>query len=151
MSFLNAVINNVEDEELREGLQERVDIIGHKIKFMDKVPVACLDLDNIPSAVLNVVIEAAGGEMQEDPLQAKVLLYHQTNSSMLELMGTVPALLNSGWPAVEFNRVYLMDDATAFFSDPESFVNTLEDIAEMLYPGYFVFGNEGKTWMSFGL
>jgi len=151
MSFLNAVINNVEDEELREGLQERVDIIEHKIKFMDKVPVACLDLDNIPSAVLNVVIEAAGGEMQEDPLQAKVLLYHQTNSSMLELMGTVPALLNSGWPAVEFNRVYLMDDATAFFSDPESFVNTLEDIAEMLYPGYFVFGNEGKTWMSFGL
>ena len=151
MSFLNAVINNVEDEELREGLQERVGIIGHKIKFMDKVPVACLDLDNIPSAVLNVVIEAAGGEMQEDPLQAKVLLYHQTNSSMLELMGTVPALLNSGWPAVEFNRVYLMDDATAFFSDPESFVNTLEDIAEMLYPGYFVFGNEGKTWMSFGL
>jgi len=151
MSFLNAVINNVEDEELREELQERVDIILHKIKFMDKVPVACLNLENIPSPVLNVVIEAAGGEMQADPLQAKVLIYHQPNTSMLELMGSAPVLLKSEWPAVEFNRVYLMDDASAFFSDPESFVNTLEDIAEMLYPGYFVFGNEGKTWMSFGL
>ena len=151
MSFLNAVINNIEDEESRELLQERVDIILHKIKFMDKVPVTCLDMENLHGAVLNVVIEAAGGEMQEDPLLAKVLIYHQPNTSMLELMGNVPALLNSEWPAVEYNRVYLMDDASAFFSDPESFVNTLEDIAEMLYPGYFVFGNEGKTWMSFGI
>jgi hypothetical protein len=151
MSFLNAVINNVEDEGLRDELQERVDIILHKIKFMDKVPVACLDMENFHGTVLNVVIEAAGGEMQEDPMQAKVLIYHQPNTSMLELMGTVPSMLKSEWPAVEFNRVYLMDDATAFFSDPESFVNTMEDIAEMLYPGYFIFGNEGKTWMSFGI
>lgn len=151
MSFLNAVINNVEDESLREELQERVDIILHKIKFMDKVPVACLDTQNVPGTLLNVVIEAAGGEMQEDPVLAKVLIYHEPNVSMLDMMGTVPAQLKPEWPAVEYNRVYLMEDASAFFSDPESFVNTLEDVAEMLYPGYFVFGNEGKTWTSFGV
>jgi len=151
MSILNAVINNVEDELLREELQERVDIILHKIKFMDKVPVACLDQQNIQSTILDVLIESAGGEMQADPIQAKVLIYHQPHSSMLDLMGTAPSLLKSEWPAVEYNRVYLMEDSSAFFSDPESFVNSMEDVAEMLYPGYFIFGNEGKTWTSFGV
>jgi hypothetical protein len=151
MSFLNAVINNVEDETLREDLQERVDIIAHKIKFMDKVPVACLDQDNVSSPILHVLLEAAGAEMQDDPLQAKVVIYHQPQTSMLELMGTVPALLEKEWPAVEFNRLYLMEDTSAFLSDPESFVAALEDVAEILYPGYFVFGNEGKTWTSFGV
>ena len=151
MSFLNAVINNVEDETLREDLQERVDIILHKIKFMDKVPVCCLDKENIPNPVLDVLIEAAGGEIKQDPMEAKVLIYHQTQVSMLELMGFVPALLENEWPAVEFNRVYLMEDTSAFLSDPESFVASLEDMAEILYPGYFVFGNEGKTWTGFGV
>lgn len=151
MSFLNAVINNVEDETLRDELQERVDIIEHKIKFMDKVPVACLDTENISSNILHVLLETAGAEMQENPLQAKVLIYHQPQVSMLELMGRVPALLEKEWPAVEYNRVYLMEDASAFLSDPESFVASLEDVAEILYPGYFVFGNEGKTWTGFGV
>ncbi|HEY0176265.1 MAG TPA: hypothetical protein VGC08_07800 [Pedobacter sp.] len=151
MSFLNAVINNVEDESLKEDLQERVDIILHKIKFMDKVPVCCLDKENMVNPVLNVLIEAAGGEMQTDPKLAKVLIYHQTQAGMLELMGAVPALLEREWPAVEYNRVYLMEDTSAFLSDPESFVASLEDVAEILYPGYFVFGNEGKTWTSFGV
>lgn len=151
MSFLNAVINNVGDELLREDLQERVDIVLHKIKFMEKVPVSCLDKENSPNPVINVLIEAAGGEMMEDPMLAKVLIYHQTQAGMLDLMGYVPALLESEWPAVQFNRVYLMEDASAFLSDPESFVTSFEDMAEMLYPGYFVFGNEGKTWTAFGV
>lgn len=151
MSFLNAVINNVEDETLREDLQERVDIILHKIKFMDKVPVCCLDKENVVNPVLHVLIESAGGEMQEDPMQAKVLIYHQVQSGILELMGAVPLLLEKEWPAVQFNRVYLMEDTSAFLSDPESFVAALEDMAEILYPGYFVFGNEGKTWTGFGV
>jgi len=151
MSFLNAVINNVEDELLREDLQERVDIILHKIKFMDKVPVACLDGENLNNAVLDVLIEAAGGEVQQDPAAAKVLIYHQAHRSMLELMGNVLTLLDKEWPAVAYNRVYLIDDASAFLSDPESFVAALEDMAELLYPGYFVFGNEGKTWMGFSV
>ncbi|SEA74619.1 hypothetical protein [Pedobacter hartonius] len=151
MSFLNAVINNVEDETLREILQERVDIILHKIKFMDKVPVCCLDNENINNPVLNMLIEAAGGEIQTDPMQAKVLIYHETQLSIMDLMGAVPALLEDEWPAVEYNRVYLMEDASAFLSDPESFVSSMEDMAEILYPGYFVFGNEGKTWTGFGV
>ena len=46
MSFLNEVIKNVEDEVLRETLQERVDLVLHKIKFMEKIHVICLNAEN---------------------------------------------------------------------------------------------------------
>jgi hypothetical protein len=68
---------------------------------------------------------------------------------MLQLMGIVPPLLQEEWPAVEFSRVYLWDDNAASADSAEEAVNALEDLAEMLYPGYFVFGNEGQTWISF--
>lgn len=151
MSFLIEVINNVTDELLREELQERVDIIQHKIKFMDKVPVICLTTDNEISGSLKGLIEAAGGIMQIDPLEAKVLIYQESGTGMLEMMGVVPAMLNNEWPSVAFNRVYLFDDHQLSDEDPAGLVTALEDLSEMLYPGYFVFGNEGITWTSFGM
>ena len=151
MSFLNEVINNVTDEVLREELQERVDIIQHKIKFMDKVPVICLTTDNEISGSLKTLVEAAGGIMQIDPFEAKVLIYQEAGVGMLEMMGVVPAMLSSEWPAVTYNRVYLFDDHQLNDADPAGMVAALEDLAEMLYPGYFVFGNEGVTWTGFGV
>lgn len=148
MSFLNGLINQVGNEELREALQERVDIIQHKIKFMDRVPVSCLDSENGTSDLLVEILNAAGADVQESAVNARVLIYCEKDMSMLQLMGTVPALLKPEWPAVEYDRVYLYDDGRAL-TDAEAAVAALEDVAEMLYPGYFVFGSEGKTWMSF--
>lgn len=149
MSFLNAVINRVEDAGLAEELQERVDLIQHKIKFMDKVPVACLDTENHVNASLEGIINDAGGILQDDVSQARVLIYAEKDASMFGMMGVVPALINHEWPAVEYNRVYLLDDQAA--TDAKAMVVLLEDIAEILYPGFFVFGNEGKHWTSFGV
>ena len=149
MSFLNAVINRVEDEQLRENFQERVDIIQHKIKFMDKVAVACLDTKNNLSGDLKALIAEAGGVLQDDVNTARVVIYYEKSTSMLQLMGVVPSLLEKEWPSVEYDRVYLWDDEAAVADEADLAVNALEDLAEMLYPGYFVFGNEGKTWMSF--
>jgi iron complex transport system substrate-binding protein len=151
MSFLNEVINEVVDGVFREELQERVEIILHKIKFMDAVPVICLDTDNKPSKRLKHLLETAGGVVQEDPADAKVLIYEEQGRGMLEMMGIVPALLEKEWPAVTYNRVYLFDDHNLAEGNPEMMVSALEDLAEMLYPGYFVFGNEGKTWTAFGV
>jgi hypothetical protein len=151
MSFLNAVINAVQDEFVKEQLQDRIDIVGHKIKFMDKVPVAVLNSKNEANQQLNELLLLAGGEIQQNPVQAKVLIYLEPESSMLNLMGEVPALLQKEWPAVEFNRLYLMEPLKSNYTDAEGLVEVLEDIAEMLNPGYFIFGNEGKTWMSFGV
>jgi hypothetical protein len=151
MSFLNEVINNVEDEVLREELQERVDLILHKIKFMEKVHVICLNTDNELSNRLQRLVEAAGGIMQIDPLEAQVLIYEEAGKGMLELMGIVPGLIQTEWPSVTFNRVYLFDDHQVAEGDAQVMVAAMEDIAEILYPGYFVFGNEGRTWTAFGV
>jgi hypothetical protein len=149
MSFLNAVINKVEDEVSREYLQERVEIVQHKIKFMDRVTVAVLDTKNRLSTELGWLINAAGGELQDDVVNARVVIYYEDGVGMLELMGAVPAMLHTEWPSVEYNRVYLLDDQSIGSISAEGAVDALEDIAEMLHPGYFVFGNEGKTWISF--
>jgi hypothetical protein len=151
MSFLNEVINNVTDDVLREELQERVDLILHKIKFMEKVHVICLDTDNKLSIRLKDLVEAAGGVMQIDPLEARVLIYEEADKSMLEMMGIVPVLLQKDWPSVTYNRVYLFDDHEVAQGDAQVLVSAMEDLAEILYPGYFVFGNEGRTWTTFGV
>ncbi len=151
MSFLNAVINKVENEVLSEELQERVDLIQHKIKFMEPVTVACLDTENQVNRDFEGIINDAGGILQEDVNQARVLIYAEKDASMLEMMGLLPSLLTKEWPAVEYNRVYLLGDQATAAKEPQELVALLEDIAEMLYPGYFVFGNEGKNWSSFGV
>jgi hypothetical protein len=150
MSFLNALINNVEDELFKEELQDRVDLVRHKIKFMDKVPVMVLDAKNAENPVLNELLEVAGGSIEMDAKLAKVLLYLEPGSSMLNLMGVVPTLLEKEWPAVVYNRLYLLDDVQVS-KEPAELLSLLEDLAEILNPGYFVFGNEGKTWISFGV
>jgi len=149
MSFLNAVINKVEDEVFREYLQERVELVQHKIKFMDRVPVAVPDTKNAPGTELGWLIDAAGGELQDDAAKARVVVYYEDGVGMLELMGVVPALLHVEWPSVAYNRVYLLNDQSIASVSAERAVDVLEDLAEMLHPGYFVFGNEGKTWISF--
>ena len=151
MSFFDAVINSVGDEALRESLQERLDIVAHKIKFMEKVPVACLDTENRASTTLSDVVVAAGGILQDNAMLAKVVIYQEPNTGMMEMMGLVPSLLNPEWPAVTYNRVYLVENDTLSTGDAASLVEALEDLAEMFYPGYFVFGNEGKTWSSVGV
>lgn len=149
MAFFDVLLSKVEDELVREELQERVDIVQHKIKFMDQVTVACLDGNNQSNYILEEVILSAGGILQDFTATARVVIYLQKDKSMLELMGMVPPLLDNSWPAVEYNRVYLMDGLELDMDDPEKLVAKLEDIAEMLYPGFFVFGNEGIDWLSF--
>ncbi|WP_276088998.1 hypothetical protein [Pedobacter sp. JY14-1] len=146
MSFLSAVINKVPDELLMEELQERVDIVQHKIRFMERVPLALLDARNIPVNGLEWLAEAVGAELQPDPLAARVVVYLEEGAGLLQLMGTVPSLLREEWPAVIYDRVYLWEGLTA---GADGTVAAVEDLAEMLYPGQFVFGNEGKTWSDF--
>jgi hypothetical protein len=149
MSLLSELINKVEDEAERERLQERIALIQHKIKFMDKVPVACLDTENKFVADLEDLVNSVGGVLQHDPVNARVLIYWEPGIGLLQLMGAVPAMLKKEWPSVEYSRVYLWDDEAVVTERADLAVEALEDLAEMLYPGYFVFGNEGKTWISF--
>jgi len=146
MSFLSAVINKVPDELLMEELQERVAIVQHKIRFMERVPLALLDTGNSLVNGLEWLAEAVGAELQADPMAARVVVYLEEGTGLLQLMGTVPGLLQEEWPAVVYDRIYLWEGVT---SGADQAVGAVEDLAEMLYPGQFVFGNEGKTWSGF--
>lgn len=151
MSFLNEVINSENDEFLREELHDRVDIVTHKIKFMDKVPVICLTTDNEIQHALDHLIELAGGELVPIALEAKVIIYFEHQAGIGNLIGKVVNALSPQWPAVTYNHVYIVDDQQTLVKLAPEMVTVLEDIAEMLHPGFFVFGNEGKNWINFGV
>jgi hypothetical protein len=151
MSFLNELINSENDEVLREELHERVEIVTHKIKFMDKVPVVCLDTINLTNLMLADEINAAGGVLETDIFGAVYLIYYQPGKTLNDLMREVPALLDPSWPAVKNGRIILLNDDVNKIRTPENAVMLVEDFAEMLHPGYFIFGYEGDKWIRFGI
>ncbi|MEJ5994535.1 hypothetical protein WG904_08905 [Pedobacter sp. Du54] len=148
MSFLNELINSVIDEELREELHERVDIVMHKIKFMDKVPVACLSINQEIHNPLDHLIDLAGGMVVNDPMLAKVIIYFEYQTSIATLMSKAVPFLLPEWPSFAYKHIYLIDDSKVLAKEPQDWVASLEDIAEILHPGYFVFGNEGEAWIN---
>lgn len=150
MSFLNDLINSVADEELREQLHERVEIVVHKIKFMDKVPVACLDTNNSPNLVLADQINAAGGVLEAAILGAVYIIYYEPGKSLNDLMREVPAVIDPEWAAVKNGRIILLHDDVNSSQTAANVVMQVENFAEMLHPGSFIFGFEGDKWIRFG-
>lgn len=151
MSFLKELINSENDADLREELQERVDIVAHKIKFIEKVPVVCLDTANNPSLFLAEEIKAAGGQLETDVIGAVYVIYYEPNKTLVDLMREVPALLDKEWQAVQNGRIILLNDDVNRQRTPENAVTLIEDIAEMTHPGHFIFGHEGSRWIRFSM
>lgn len=151
MSFLNELINSENDEILREELQERMDIVAHKIKFIEQVPVVCLDLANNPSLFLADEIKAAGGMLETDVIGAVYIIYYQPNKTLTDLMREVPALLDKEWQAVKNGRIILLNDDANRQRTPENAITLIEDMAEMIHPGHFIFGHEGSRWIRFAV
>ena len=150
MSFLNDLFIGL-DATIREDLQERLDIVEHKIKFMDKVPVALLDISNSPGYTLSEEITFAGGMLETDILSAVFIVYYQPGKTLTDLMREVPSALGEDWQAVKNNRVILLNDDTTRERSAENAVALIEDLAEMLHPGSFIFGHEGDKWIRFGV
>jgi hypothetical protein len=149
MSFLNDLLNNL-NPVVKEELQERLDIVSHKIKFMDKVPVVCLDLNNNPSFLLSEEIALAGGMIETDVYNSVYVIYYQPEKTLTDLMSQVPALLDAEWNAVKNNRIILLNDNVNNARTAENAIALIEDVAEMLHPGSFIFGHEGDKWIRFG-
>ncbi len=151
MSFLNELINSENDEILREELHERVEIITHKIKFMDKVPVVCLNTTNTQSFLFANEINVAGGMLDMDIFGAVYLIYYEPGKTLNDLMREVPALIDAEWPAVKNGRIVLLSDDAKDERTATDIVMLIEDFAEMLHPGSFIFGYEGEKWIRFGV
>jgi len=149
MSFLNDLFIGL-DAGKQEDLQERLDIVEHKIKFMDKMPVALLDVNNNPSYFLSEEIALAGGMIEADIFSAAFIIYYQPGKTLTDLMREVPSVINSEWQAVKNNRIILLNDDVDNQRSAENAVALIEDMAEMIHPGSFIFGHEGDKWIRFG-
>lgn len=150
MSFLNELINSENDEILRDELHERVAIVAHKIKFMDKVPVVCLDTKNTQNFLLANEINAAGGILETDILGAVYIIYYEQGKTLNDLMREVPSVIEAEWPAVKNGRVVFLSDDDLAQEPAITAVTLMENFAEMIHPGSFIFGFEGEKWIRFG-
>ena len=65
-------------------------------------------------------------------------------------MREVPSVLGADWQAVKNNRIILLNDDVNRERSAEHAVSLIEDMAEMLHPGSFIFGHEGDKWIRFG-
>ncbi|WP_199120551.1 hypothetical protein [Pedobacter sp. ASV28] len=150
MSFLNDLINSENNLDLRAELEERIAIVEHKIKFIDKVPVCFLDSLGHPHLKLGELAEFAGASLTTDPIEAAYVVFYEDGKSLEDLMRLAPVLFNEAWPAVAFNRVCLLADDYRR-NKVEEAVGLIEDLAEILHPGHFIFGYEGDKWIRFTL
>jgi iron complex transport system substrate-binding protein len=171
MAILGA---GVQDEYLSDRLQERVNIILHKLKFISEKPrVACivgLSPLVIGSKQTPLLIDIAGGIplhaaqgenlpasdaealMQADPDILIVMPSGFTLGQTLQEIHVLPEL--PGWAdlnAVKNNRVYIANGDQYFCHSGSGLVDGLEILAEIINPKQFVFGYEGEGWIKFNV
>lgn len=153
-----------------ENEEERIGLIRHKLKFVtDRPEVLCLEcLDPPVSAgpAVAEIIRTAGGipvpsdrtgrllteaELQE--VKPAVLILMPSGMELPHTLQKMSGLLQQDWftslPAVQQNRVYLADERYGRTEGRPA--DHIELFAEMINPGDFYFGLEGKAWMKFSI
>lgn len=160
--------------ELLESLQERVDIIKHKLKFIDSKPtVACIEwLEPIMISGNWVpgLVNIAGGTpvlaqegkhspyiewdeiLQQDP---EIIVVMPCGFSIERTMREINLLLDrpgfASLKAVKNDRFYIADGNQYFNRPGPRIVDSIEILAEIIRPKQFIFGYEGEGWIKFSL
>ncbi|QEM13936.1 cobalamin-binding protein [Mucilaginibacter rubeus] len=160
--------------ELLESLQERVDIIKHKLKFSDSKPtVACIEWleplmisGNWVPGLINIAggtpVLAQDGKhspyvtwddiLQQDP---EVIVVMPCGFSIERTMREINLLLDrpgfASLKAVKNDRFYIADGNQYFNRPGPRIVDSIEILAEIIRPKQFIFGHEGEGWIKFSL
>jgi iron complex transport system substrate-binding protein len=159
-------------EALVEELQERCDLIHHKLKFSEQRPsLVCIEWLSPLMAAGNwtpELIQIAGGIslLAENGKHSGYIEFAQIEAANPDIIVIAPCgftmdrtlqeinlLLDlPGWSelnAVKNNRVYIADGNQYFNRSSQKVVDTIELLAEIIHPKQFVFGYEGKGWLKF--
>ncbi|GAB3917818.1 cobalamin-binding protein [Mucilaginibacter boryungensis] len=160
--------------DLLERLNERVDIIKHKLKFIaDKPTVACIEWLEpmmISGNWVPELVEIAGGlpilasigkhspyVKWEDIAAADpdIIVLMPCGFSMDRALKEVSILLQqpgfAELKAVKNNRLYITDGNQYFNRPGPRIVDSIEILAEIINPKQFIFGYEGNGWMKFSI
>lgn len=146
---------------LAEELEEEVDILVHKLKFIPtETRPKVLLLENIDpasplqSALTTESIRIAGGvplEIQEYK-DADILLIKQDE---FLLYGQLPQFIQqeewSSIPAIKNNKIYIIKKDDFANVPGKDYLLELEILAEIIQPKYFIFGHQGIDWVNFDL
>lgn len=152
-------------DQLAEHLEERINIIVHKLKFIPKEQrpkVLCLR--EISPAVgpnqqyLDQLIDLAGGigYTGRDPESVNPdILIIINDRPVSQLLGELPHTLTTGhWAdthAVKNGNIYLVHDARYLRHPGAQIADDVEILAEIINPKYFIFGRDADAWMPFNL
>jgi len=162
------------EEPLTEELQERIDLIIHKLKFVETRPKVCCisGLEPLRGAQEEVsgMIGIAGGTavlagngdgpVSIDPsdlweADPDIILVAAAGLSIEQTLKEIDVLLQlRGWNdlrAVKDNQVYIADAGQYFQGSDAHVVDSIEILAEIINPRQFVFGYEGNGWLKFSL
>jgi iron complex transport system substrate-binding protein len=150
---------------LTEEQQERVDLIIHKLKFIEQKPaVACVTALGpliLGNDYITELVGIAGGTAIIGnaqtllELDADVIILMPDSYPVEETMKHVDELLQlpdfTNLKAVKTNRFYIADADQFFNDDAENVVDSIELLAEIINPKQFIFGHEGNGWVKFSL
>jgi iron complex transport system substrate-binding protein len=157
---------------LLEDLNERLDIIRHKLKYLESLPtVACIEWLEPLMVSGNWVPELvgiAGGKsllaeagkhspfIKWEDLQTAnpdVIIVMPCGFSIERTMKEIDLLLSlpgfNELNAVKNNRLYISDGNHYFNRPGPRIVDSVEILAEIIHPKLFSFGYEGDGWIKF--
>jgi iron complex transport system substrate-binding protein len=159
---------------LVEELQERVDIIKHKLKFAESKPtVACIEWLEpmmVSGNWIPELIDIAGGASilaeagKHSPYvewvdirlaDPDIILLMPCGFSIERTMKEVSILFEqpgfAELKAVKNNRIYIADGNQYFNRPGPRIVDSIEILAEIINPKQFIFGYESSGWIKFDM
>ncbi len=180
---LNGILNNIREvaaalnavkagDELIEELQERIDIVQHKLRFIEKKPtVACIEwLEPLMTSgnwVPELVSIAGGAPIlsevgkhspyinwedlrEQDP---EVIVVMACGFSVERTLKEISTLLQlpgfADLQAIKNKRFYIADGNQYFNRPGPRIIDSIEILAEIINPKQFIFGYEGEGWIKF--
>jgi iron complex transport system substrate-binding protein len=175
IKLIAGVLNvNEAANDLLEDLNQRVDIIRHKLKFAENKPsVACIEWLHPIMVSGNWVpglIEVAGGisvlgnrgkhseYVQWEDIRLTnpdILVIAPCGFSINRTLKEIDLLLKmdgfNELKAVKNNRLYIVDGNHYINRPGPRIVDSIEIFAEIINPKQFIFGYEGNGWIKFSL
>jgi iron complex transport system substrate-binding protein len=167
-------LNVAETGILIEELQERVDIIRHKLKYVESRPtVACIEWLEplmVSGNWIPELVNLAGGSnlLAEAGKHSPFVKWEEIKVADPEIIVAMPCgfsiertmreinlLLDlpgfNEIKAIKNNRLYIADGNQYFNRPGPRIVNSIEIMAEIIHPKLFNFGYEGDGWIKFSL
>lgn len=154
--------DTVTAQNLIENFQERLDIIVHKLKFIRKEnrnKVLLLQntspISSEQDSYLENLITLSGGvpiQLDSDNFHPDIILI-VSSEPMGEILQNLPNVFTSGdwksYNAVRNNQIFIIQKPEYLRSGGVYIPEDAEILAEIINPGYFIYGRDEDVWMNF--